>query len=168
MQPKKWTKKSHENETLAERKARKALGARGKSAEVKVYEILTSWMRKDRTFDFDRLLDTRSAGTIVSSQVSDFLLFHKGNAASLEVKEIKDGVRLAKKAFTQHGRMARRERAGCIGFLLVHTVSTEQWWVVLVSNMMLGSPSWKMTNKLGLSFESADFAMAFIKKQLAK
>lgn len=166
MRPNMRAQKNHENETLAERKARRALGVRGKSSEMKVFEILAKWLLDDREFDYDRLLDSRSARTIVSSQVSDFLLFYKGKAATLEVKEIKDGLRLPRKSFPQHGRMARRERAGCIGFLLVHTKSTEQWWVVRISKMALGSASWRMNSKLGTSFESAQFALEFIKKQM--
>lgn len=159
--------KNIEMETLAERKKRKELSSRGKSAEKKVQEILTKWGKKVRKFDFDRLLDSKAAGTIVAAQVSDFLLFYKGRSATLEVKELKEGLRISKKAYPQHGRMCRRDRAGCKGYLLVHTVSTEQWWVVLADDMTLGSASWLLGRKLGVSFESVEFAMEFIKKQLS-
>jgi len=159
------TKKSLENETLAERKARKALGSRGKSAESKVQEILTKWTGEDHTFDFDRLLDSRSAGKIVAAQVSDFLLFYKSRSATLEVKEMKKGLRLPKKSFPQHARMVRREYTGCIGVLIVNTMDTGLWWVLRVTDMPTGAVSWKL-DEFGGSFEDVELAMKAIKRKI--
>ena len=158
-----------ENETLAERKVRLALGSRGKTAETKVQEVLIGWQSKDRTFDFDRLLDSRSAGKIVAAQVADFLLFFQGGSATLEVKQIKKGYRLPKKSFPQHPRMLRRELAGSKGFLITFTEEDNFWRVVRVTNMELNVPSWKL-NEVGFArvFADVEQALGFLKFQVLK
>ena len=158
-------KASNEHETLAERKARMERGSRGKSAETKVYDILSSWQKEDRYFDFDRLLDSRSAGKIVAAQVSDFLIFRVGRSATLEVKEIKKGMRLSKGSFPQHPRMVRRELTGCKGFLIVYTVDTDLWWAARVTGMEAGVPSWKL-QEIAHKFADANGAMEFIASQM--
>ena len=147
-----------ENETLAERKVRLALSSRGKTAETKVQDIFSMWMKEDLQFDFDRLLDSKAAGKIVAAQVSDFLLFYKGVSATIEVKEMKKGVRLPKKSFPQHPRMVRRSHTGCQGYLIAHTVDTGLWWVATVDNMELGATSWVLP-EVGSSFATAKLAL---------
>lgn len=165
MRPRMKPKKNREDETLAERKARKELSSRGKSAESKTHDILLRWSKKNRQFDFDRLLDSKAAGKLVAAQVSDFLLFYKGRAASLEIKEMKTGLRLPKKSFPQHGRMMRREYAGCRGFLVVNTKDTNLWWVIRVTDMLLGAVSWRV-DECGGNFEDAEAAMRAIKRNI--
>ncbi len=161
------TKIVNESETLAERRARRSTGSRGKSAESKVQELLTKWAGESRDFDFDRLLDSRSAGRIVAAQVSDFLLFYKGTSATLEVKEVKSGLRLSKGKYPQHGRMLRRSYTGCKGFVLVNAKDTELWWVMLAHKLPLGKPSWKFS-EYGSSFNSAEDALIFISKVMLR
>jgi len=158
-------KKKHEYETLAERKARLELASRGKSAESKVHDMLLVWEKRNRDFDFDRLLDSKAAGRIVAPQVSDFLLFYRGKSATLEVKEMKSGLRMQRNKFPQHARMVRREYAGCRGFLIVNVIDTDSWWVVRVTKMILGGVSWRL-DECGLSFESIESAMDFVVLQM--
>lgn len=166
MRPRK-PKASKENETLAERKARLELGSRGKSAETKVFDILSKWQKAGQNSDFDRLLDSRSAGRIVAAQVADFLLFFQGSSATLEVKEIKKGSRLTKKSFPQLPRMVRRELTGCKGFLIAHTKEDDKWRVVRVANMALGAPSWKLS-EVGVCFANVESAMNFVRLQITE
>jgi len=155
------TSSSHETETLAERKKRKALATRGEFAETKVHNLLRSLATASPEFDFDRLLDSRAAGKIVAAQVSDFLIFYRGHSATLEVKEMKKGLRLTAKDFPQHPRMLRREKAGCKGFVLVYALQTESWWLGRVTEMENGVPSWVLT-EVAEEFSSVEAAMVKI------
>jgi len=129
-----------------------------------VHDILTGWAKKNRKFDFDRLLDSRAAGRIVAAQVSDFLIFSKYKSATLEVKEIKSGLRLDRRSFPQHPRMVRREYAGCKGFVVVNVMDVETWWVARVTEMILGGVSWRL-DEVGMRFDSVESAMDFVLKQ---
>jgi hypothetical protein len=119
-----------------------------------VHELLNKRKAENMSFDYDRLLDSRAAGRIVASQVSDFLVFQGGRAFTLEVKEMKTGDRLPKGSFPQHPRMLRRDKAGCAGILLVRIADTGQWWQLYVADMPAGVPSWKISElgqKINLS-----------------
>ena len=166
MRPKMKKPSSHENETLAERKVRLERGSRGKSAESKVQDVLSEWRVVNQEFDFDRLLDSKSAGKIVAAQVSDFLIFHRGRSATLEVKQIKKGTRLAKSKFPQHPRMLRRELTGCKGFLIAFTQEEPSlWWVARVINMKTEVPSWKLEN-VAAPFNTVKSALEYVLEEM--
>ena len=154
-------KKVIETETLAERRKRKELANRGKATEAKVQEIFTKKRKSNPNFDFDRLLDSRSARTIVAAQVADYLIFHKGKSATVEVKHIKKGLRLTKASFPQHPRMLRREQAGCRGFVITFTAEDDLWRVAQVSHLEVGVPSWKLTEHCAEFHKAAD-AISYI------
>ena len=114
-----------ENESFAAHKTRKKKGSQGKASETQVQDALTKFKAAYPFFDFDRLPDTRSAGTLMPSQVSDYTVFCRGQAYSLEVKEISKGFRLPK--FVQLPRMLRREKSGAHGVVLVHFIEHSIW-----------------------------------------
>lgn len=131
-----------DNETLAEAKARAKKGARGKSAEKQVEDLLAELKAARADFDYDRLPDTRAAGRIMPARVSDFTVFRQGQAFSLEVKEIKSGCSLnIKSHFSQYPKMIRRGMAGCPGVLLVHLVEKGAWDWIDVSDIPEGAKS---------------------------
>ena len=137
------TNEVRESETLAERKKRKSTGSRGKYAESHFQGELFSRKKKDAHFDYDRLLDSKAAGRIVAAQVADFLLFFGGSVAAVEVKEIKKGFRLPKKSFPQLARIRRRMQTGSLGFLVVYTAESSQWFLVDVG-CMEDAVSWEL------------------------
>jgi len=151
--------KNKEFETLADRKKRKATGSRGKVSEQAVQKVLVAIQKKDVTFDFDRLLDARAAGRIIPAQVADYLLFSKGKSATLEVKGLKKGFRLTKAAFPQRPRMLRREKAGCSGFALVHTLENDEWMLAEIAEFATLQPSWKLTVENCKQFPTAKGAI---------
>ena len=61
--------------------------------------------------------------------------------------------------------MMRREYTGCKGFLLAYTEEDSLWRVIRVTEMALGATSWSLLLG-GLSFDSAELAMEFVRKQL--
>lgn len=151
-----------EFETLAERKKRKATANRGKSSEDAVQKVLVEVRNKEITFDFDRLFDSRSAGRIIPTQVSDYLLFFRARSATLEVKGLKKGFRLGKSAFPQRSRMLRREAAGCLGFVLVHTMENDMWMLATIAKFAVLQPSWELTTENCDQFKTARDAVGRI------
>jgi len=156
------TKENKEFETLAARKKRKATGSRGKATEKAVQDALVNVQKRDITFDFDRLLDAHAVGRIVPAQVADYLLFFRGKSAALEVKKIKKNFRLSKAAFPQRPRMLRRAKAGCFGFVLVHTLENDSWMLAEIAKFSVLQPSWKLTPENCEQFSNAKEAIEWI------
>lgn len=140
--------KSSESETFLEMQARRKLGARGKSAEALVQAWLTKRKAADPTFDFDRLLDSRAAGAIISPQCCDYMLYAKHfGVRSLEIKELAKGDRLPQ--FVQLPRMLRREDAGVEGWLVVRLVEESLWVTIRTLSLTLEAKSFHVKSYPG-------------------
>lgn len=141
-----------ENESFKERKKRKALGSRGLAAQGQVHKMLTLIKHQNQHFDFDRLPDARTAGRVTAAQVSDFLVFTAGvPAIALEVKQKAKGTRLRRSEFPQLARMARRENAGCFGWVLVHFKEVSEWALTPIRFFwdLRDAPSWDLSTMVG-------------------
>lgn len=132
-----------EGESFAAHKTRKKKGSQGKASETQVQGALTKFKAAYSFFDFDRLPDTRSAGTLMPAQVCDCTVFCRGQAYSLEVKEISKGFRLPK--FVQMPRMLRREKVGVPGIVLVHFLEKNVWVAKGLNWFDTGDASWDLT-----------------------
>lgn len=118
---------SKEDEGFLEAKARRKRGTRGKPAEEVVHKALALLRASDLNFDFDRLLDSRAAGKIVTPTVSDFTFCCRGRAGALEAKSTRHDYRLNYSDFPQYPRMLRRARAGGLCLVAVYHSERRQW-----------------------------------------
>ena len=135
-----------ESDTFAQAKARKKRGSRGKEAEDKVHEVLTDIMATDMNFDFDRLLDSRSAGRIVAPSVADFTFCYHGLAGALEVKQTNHAFRLKYSDFPQFPRMRRRAAAGGLSILVVYHTKEKLWRIIDVMDLeVITRASWDLS-----------------------
>lgn len=108
---------------------RKKLGSRGKYAEGLVKTYLTGRSETVASFDFERILDARSAGGRFPSRPGDFGFFSPMGHGLIEVKEVDHEFRLPHKNFSveQIGKLRKRQWAGGLIIILVYHKPTKLW-----------------------------------------
>lgn len=148
---------SNEDEGFLEAKARRKRGTRGKPAEEVVHKALALLRSTTMSFDFDRLLDSRAAGKIVSPTVSDFTFCYRGRAGALEAKSTKHDYRLSYSDFPQYPRMLRRAEAGALCLVAVCHSEIKRWRLVNVLLLpFITKGSWDLSeHQLYPSFDIA-------------
>jgi hypothetical protein len=100
---------------------------RGKDAEKKVHEALTTWVGDIGSREFNRLMDTRAAGRIVKAAAADFEFFSAGVHGLIEVKSTEHEFRLARPNITQLPRMRKRELCGGVCLVLIYHSTLGLW-----------------------------------------
>lgn len=92
----------------------KSPGQRGKWAEAKVRDLLKKLGEESALFDWERILDARSAGGRFRSQIGDFAVFMPKLHGVIEVKEVDHDYRLPHKNFDAEaiGKLYKRQLAG--------------------------------------------------------
>lgn len=133
---------------------------RGKDAEKKVHEALTTWVGDVGSREFNRLMDTRAAGRIVKAAAADFEFFSAGVHGLIEAKETEHEFRLARSKITQIPRLRKRAMAGGVCLVLVYHSTLNLWRAVSVDYLMEGGDkgSWDLRNVE--THESAAAALA--------
>ena len=140
------------------------LANRGVFAEKKVQEYLTWWMAASPWREFNRMVDSKSAGRIIKAAAADFEYFTDSNEDNahglIEVKETEHDYRLARAKVPQLPRLRKREKCGGQSYVVVYHSKTKKWRALtvkyLVENGDVGS--W---NLAGLpSFDTCDGALA--------
>lgn len=108
---------------------KKAIGSRGKYAEGKVRDYLKARSDAVATFDFERILDARSAGGRFPSRPGDFGFYTPLCHGLIEVKEVDHEFRLPHKNFSteQVGKLRKRQMAGGYILILVYHKPSKLW-----------------------------------------
>lgn len=99
----------------------KSPGQRGKWAEGKVRDLLKKLGEADARFDWERILDARSAGGRFRSQIGDFAVFMPHLHGVIEVKEVDHAYRLPHKNLDTEavGKLVKRQWAGGITWMII-------------------------------------------------
>lgn len=133
---------------------------RGKDAEKKVHEALTTWVGDIGSREFNRLMDTRAAGRIVKAAAADFEFFSAGIHGLIEAKETEHEFRLQRSKITQIPRLRKRALAGGVCLVLIYHSTLKLWRAVAVDYLLDGGDkgSWDLRNVD--THESAGAALA--------
>src|SRR5262245_19757351 len=99
----------------------KSPGQRGKWAEDKVRALLKKLGEADARFDWERILDARSAGGRFRAQIGDFGVFMPQLHGVIEVKEVDHAYRLPHKNFDTEAvaKLYKRQLAGGATWIIV-------------------------------------------------
>lgn len=110
----------------------KKIGNRGKFAEGKVKDYLKARSDSVASFDFERILDARSAGGRFPSRPGDFGFYSPLYHGLIEVKEVEHDFRLPHKNFSteQVSKLRKRKMAGGVIIILVYHKTTKLWRLV--------------------------------------
>lgn len=103
---------------------------RGKFAEKKVHEALTTWSAGVGSREFNRLIDTRAAGRVVKAAAADFEFFSSGMHGLLEVKSVQHEFRLPRGSVTQIPRLRKRALTGGVCLVLIYHSTLKLWRAV--------------------------------------
>ncbi len=95
-------------------------------------------------FHWRRLYDTKAARNVLPAQPSDYFISNHGTTVHLEVKSQQGKTKRLKK-FSQLADMQRWRRAGVEGYVLVHFYELDEIYLVNVSNLEFGKPSWVLS-----------------------
>ena len=102
-------------------------------------------------FRYRRLPDARTARGMFPAQPADFFASHYDTydnsslGVHIECKSIKGKTRRLPK-FAQHAEMLAWDKAGVLGYLVVHFHEIEEIYVVCVASIPIGKPSWVLKN----------------------
>lgn len=109
--------------------ARKAKGSQGKVSEKKVQEYLQAKGDGDKTFDWHRAYDARSAGGRAQRITGDFSFYRPGEHGVIEVKETQFDNRLPYANYEHHqvAKVVVRKLAGGRSIVLVYCTKTQIW-----------------------------------------
>lgn len=141
-----------------------ALGNRGVFAEKKVQDYLTWWMAASPWREFNRMVDSKSAGRIIKAAAADFEYFTDCNEdhahGLIEVKETEHDYRLARDKVPQLPRLRKREKCGGQSYVLVYHSKLKKWRVLTVGYMVENGDkgSWNLTELK--AHDSCDAALA--------
>lgn len=140
-----------------------ALANRGVFAEKKVQDYLTWWMAASPWREFNRMVDSKSAGRIIKSAAADFEYFTDCNEdhahGLIEVKQTEHDYRLARDKVSQLPRLRKREKCGGESYVVIYHSTLKKWRAVGVKYLTdTGDKgSWNLTN-LPL-FDTCDAAL---------
>lgn len=109
--------------------SRDHMGKRGKEAEKKVKEALEEFANSNPNFDWERILDARSAGGRFPARPGDFGFFGLKLHGLIEVKEVKHAFRLPHGNFStsQVAKLKKRKRAGGYTLIIVYHSPTKKY-----------------------------------------
>lgn len=109
--------------------SRDAMGKRGKYAEKKVREALEDFAENNPNFDWERILDARSAGGRFPARPGDFGFFGINLHGLIEVKEVKHDFRLPHKNLStnQVAKLKKRKAAGGNTLIIVYHTTTKKY-----------------------------------------
>ena len=102
-------------------------------------------------FRYRRLPDARTARGMFPAQPADFFASYCDDydrssiGAHIECKSVKGKTRRLPK-FAQHAEMLAWDKAGVLGYLVVHFHEIEEIYVVHVNDIPIGKPSWVLEN----------------------
>jgi hypothetical protein len=107
-------------------------------------------------FKYRRLPDSRAARGLIAAQPSDFFVSHRySGAAHIECKSSKSKtLRLPK--FVQHAEMLGWANAGVAGIVLVHFYVPDRLFLVDVTTMPIGKPSWVLGDDTGTEIKGIE------------
>lgn len=126
---------------------RSKLADRGKEAEKLLHDYLKSWAHGRTDRDFERLVDTKSAGRIIKAAKADFEVLRDGTYVLLECKQTKHDYRLERDKVTQLPRLRKQAAAGALCFVLVYHSGPKLWRCAPLSWLMLPNDkgSWNLS-----------------------
>ena len=110
-------------------------------------------------FKYRRLPDSRAARGLIAAQPADFFVSHRySGAAHIECKSSKSKtLRLPK--FVQHAEMIGWANAGVAGIVLVHFYVPDRMFLVDVTTLPIGKPSWVLGDDIGTEIEGIEDAV---------
>lgn len=115
---------------------KKSESRRGKVAEGDVDKLLSKLKTESILLDFERVPDAFSTrGGYTAPRTGDFLIFYRGSAIALEVKEVEHDFRLPAKNLSPDSRerLRRRSRSGCHCYVAVMFKPEKLWRLAPVS-----------------------------------
>lgn len=130
---------------------------RGKVAEKAAQKYLDGWSAASPFRDYERLVDTKSAGRIIKAAAADFQYYTPQQHGLIEVKETEHDYRLSKDRITQLPRLRKREKCGGRSFVLLYHSQAKMWRVLDVP-FMAADPtggSWDLRTQASYSSVAA-------------
>jgi len=127
---------------------RSKLADRGKEAEKQLQTYLDTWAHGRIDRDYERLVDSKSAGRIVKAAKADFEALHSGTYVLLECKQTAHDYRLERAKVTQLPRLRKQAAAGAACFVLVYHSTTRLWRCASLEWLMLPNDkgSWNLSS----------------------